>query len=299
MAASSNSMEVGILGSSGESWTQWSMGDAARAELPLSKNRQETLPIGCGLDIGSTQPLPWGESTIPPVPFLLLLSHHGTLCVFNVINLKEGIPTICTPHDPISDTSGLQLFVTGGSKAEKKEETPVKEVVVTKAPTTPSFFKTQPQTQGVSLFGGQATLTPVSKETKSTPTSAALSYQALYPTNPTSSEAAVQLVVSSSSVTPPTPQVTPVKPVEKTEDSINLNLKAEEEAEEIFAQMVKEECVFLESEVNAVLHQGRLLKFNLGTDEDKTKLVTSTLSLEEFLNELVDICTTQNSEVLF
>ncbi|EFA04104.2 nuclear pore complex protein Nup214 [Tribolium castaneum] len=315
MAASSNSMEVGILGNSGDCWKQWIMGDAARAELPLSTNRQETLPVGCGLDIGNTQHLPWGESTIPPVPFLVLLSHHGTLCIFNVINLKEGSPTICAPPDPVPDTSGLQNFIMETGIKETKVQpvpplTPTSSVeppkpapVVVSTPTTTSFFKIQsnqatpPQAQ-INLFGGQATLTPVSKGAKSTPQPATSSpYQSLYPSQPSEIKSGTTetIQVVAKTIAPPISSAT--KTVEKTEDTINLDLKAEEEAEKIFAQMVREECVFLESELKAILHQGRTLKLNLGSDDDKTKIVLGTKSLEEFFNELVDICTTQNSEV--
>lgn len=118
MVASSNSMEVGVLGNDNTSWIQWTMGDAARAELPLHLNRQETLPIGCDFDISSISPILWGESTLPPAPILLLLSHYGVLCCFNIVYLKEGIPSICTPSEPISDTSGIQYFTDKSTAAD-------------------------------------------------------------------------------------------------------------------------------------------------------------------------------------
>lgn len=111
MVASSNSTEVATLGfHPPETWTQWILADAARAELPLNSEHQETFPVGLAFDISNTKPLPWGESTIPPCPYLLLLSHQGVLCIFNVINLK-GLPSLCTPPDPIAETEGLKLFV--------------------------------------------------------------------------------------------------------------------------------------------------------------------------------------------
>lgn len=108
--ASSNSAELAVLGlTSPDSWTQWIISDASRAELPLSPGRQETLPIGLGLDISNIKPYPWGESVIASCPYVLFLSHQGVLCIFDLINLKN-MPSICTPSDPIQDKTGLQEF---------------------------------------------------------------------------------------------------------------------------------------------------------------------------------------------
>lgn len=112
MIASSNSTEVAVLGlNPPEIWTQWILSDSARAELPLNSEHQETFPVGLTFDISNTKPLPWGESTIPPCPYLLILSHQGVLCVFNVVNLKE-LPSLCTPPDPVKEIGDLKLFVT-------------------------------------------------------------------------------------------------------------------------------------------------------------------------------------------
>lgn len=60
--SSANSMEVGVLGpSEGAEWEQWLLDDTARAELPLSSSRQETLPVGMALDTSAQHNLPWGE----------------------------------------------------------------------------------------------------------------------------------------------------------------------------------------------------------------------------------------------
>ncbi|RZC32550.1 nuclear pore complex protein Nup214, partial [Asbolus verrucosus] len=327
MVASANSMEVGILGNSGECWTQWIMGDAARAELPLSSSHQETLPVGFGLDIGSTQPLPWGESTLPPCPILFLLSHYGMLCCFNVVNLKEGIPTICTPPDSIKDTSGVLQFVNKSEVVKQEVKIPTIQQPTVELPkmvqpkiTTaceiqsntpankPLNFSTN---QASSLFGGQATLIPITQNVKSTPPQTlhpTLPYQSLYPSL-SSENSAVQIpasTVSSALITKTaaptviqstilnTPQL---KPAEELAKSDVINIKAEEEAESLFSQMVREECLFLQSEVKAVLHQGKSLKLNLGSDADKTAIIQTTKSISDFFKELADICTTQNAEV--
>lgn len=62
MMASANSMEVGVMGLQEDqiSWEQWTQEDAARAELPMSLNKQETFPVGLGLDTSTQHELPWG-----------------------------------------------------------------------------------------------------------------------------------------------------------------------------------------------------------------------------------------------
>lgn len=111
LVASSNSAELAVLAlTSPNTWTQWLISDSSRAELPLSADRQETLPVGLAFDISNTKPYPWGDSNLPPCPYVLMLSNHGVLCIFDLVNLKN-MPPICTPPDPIQDQSGLSLFV--------------------------------------------------------------------------------------------------------------------------------------------------------------------------------------------
>lgn len=52
-----------------------------------------------------------GENqTLPAMPMLHIISHYGILCSFNVINLKQGIPMICSPPEAVPDASGLSQF---------------------------------------------------------------------------------------------------------------------------------------------------------------------------------------------
>lgn len=97
IVSSSNSMEVAVLHTKEDNatWEQWLLGDASRAELPLNANHQETFPIGLALDYSATENIPWGDNFIPPMPRLLLLSHEGMLCVFNLINLLPNVPEVC------------------------------------------------------------------------------------------------------------------------------------------------------------------------------------------------------------
>lgn len=110
MVASSNSMEVGILGSEGDKWSQWILGDSARAELPLSASKQETMPVGITFDTSSVESVLWGEASLPPTPFLFLLSHHGLLCCFRVINIKAGAAAICHPPEVLLEAASDQFM---------------------------------------------------------------------------------------------------------------------------------------------------------------------------------------------
>ncbi|KAK9879386.1 hypothetical protein WA026_006456 [Henosepilachna vigintioctopunctata] len=119
IVASSNSMEVGVLALSGDSWVQWTLPDSARAELPLDENREETYPLGIAIDTSSVKPVPWGESSLQPTPSLLLLSHQGIMCCFKIINLKEGTAGINSPPENLTDLSGSGIFTTGDITVSK------------------------------------------------------------------------------------------------------------------------------------------------------------------------------------
>lgn len=118
MVASSNSMEVGLLGFENDTWTQWILADAARAELPLSTANQDTLPIGLSLDTSSTHRLSWGETSLSPMPVLLLLSHHGVLCCFHAINLKPDASQICQAPENLNENNSAHLYFTTAEKSE-------------------------------------------------------------------------------------------------------------------------------------------------------------------------------------
>lgn len=116
-------MEVGVLGFEKDVWTQWVLADAARAELPLSATKQDTLPIGLCLDTSTTQPLPWGEGTVPPPPLLLLLSHHGVLCCFYAVNLKYN-GSICQPPEALTN-SAANTFTASSDHMETLPNKPI------------------------------------------------------------------------------------------------------------------------------------------------------------------------------
>ncbi|XP_018561339.1 nuclear pore complex protein Nup214 [Anoplophora glabripennis] len=356
MVASSNSTELGVLGSTGDTWTQWIISDSARPELPLSPDRQETLPVGLALDISSTRPLPWNESTIPPCPYLLILSHHGVLCFFSVVNLKEGVPSICAPPDPVSDLSGIQQFVTPVENTPiqptESAQVPPPSVSVTPVSQATVFgakVLTQPQptyaapatlfgakpTDNKPLFGGQTTLTPIKPQqsaaqpsfggqtfitpinkqqtgTANVTVNPAEKYSAIF--SALNTPTAIPATTDNKTITipilnipkpaPPVEQsvaaqqnvsVTSVKPVEPPKPVANLKIK--EETDVLLAQMLRDESTSLESELKALLHQGRLVNITIGSEDEKIELVTKIEYLQEFIKEIVDISIGENAEV--
>lgn len=159
MVASANSMEIGVLEANKDTWNQWSLSDNARAELPLDLNHEETYPIGLAIDTSSSKQVIWGEGTLPPVPYLLILSNKGVLCCFKIINLKPGSPSVTSPAEVLSDLSGLSFFVTNGFENKDNQKLSVQ-------PTLPIFGSPSTTVQNSS----QAK--PLQSEVKPAPTSA-------------------------------------------------------------------------------------------------------------------------------
>lgn len=381
MAASANSTELGVLSSTGETWTQLYLSDTARAELPLSADSQETLPLGLALDISSTKPLPWCEGTIPPAPVLLILSHNGVLCLFNVVNLKAGIPSICTPPDAVQDVSGLSQFVkpaaqpqvlnvpksepakptisfgmspatTGGifgtpqaatsifappTTSGVQTTTPINKTTQETTTSKPSMFggfnvvkpvdftakkpeETQPKPtpfgQSTTLFGGQATITPVKlqqptgtvqkTDISTTPSApAAQKYSSILSALQTPTTGPAPSAAPTASVTiltPGVPQKTtddvPKVATSESKPEIDPVLDAESKAE-MEAQLsreIREECMRLESELQMVLEAGRKVNTNLGTDAEKNDTLRKIESLTDFCAEVSDNVSSQNAD---
>lgn len=51
------------------------------------------------------------ERQLPVMPMLHVLSTHGQLLTFDMVNLQANVPGICSPPQPINDQSGAHLFV--------------------------------------------------------------------------------------------------------------------------------------------------------------------------------------------
>nr|CAH7723711.1 unnamed protein product [Callosobruchus chinensis] len=315
MVASSNSTELGVLGMREENnWLQWILPDTARAELPLTANYQDAFPVGASFDTSPNRPLPWGEDTIPPCPYLVLLSHTGVMCIFDVVNLKQGAPTVCSPPENIVDASGLSLFTTSQptvievnlgvaadtSATPTKPSMPAAAVVpqqslpTYKPPNNTFSFAQQPQTPKAALTptsvaAGQSTAAPAVP-----PTASPFCFQV----QPSSEQPLFGGQLSSSSLTfGPAATTGDVAQQKCTKNQTTEKSSLKDATSDLLEKMIKEECASLEVQFKAVLAQGRSgARIDIG-DGEKSQLVKQLEEPMKFIEEIVEVCLAQNAEV--
>ncbi|XP_037034125.1 nuclear pore complex protein Nup214 [Bradysia coprophila] len=197
LVISANSTEVGLLGTTdtGDNplWKQYITLDAARAELPLFNNKDETFPLGMDIDTGVTHRIVVDENEIPVMAMLHLFSTHGFLISFNILNKTPNCPSINSPPQLLADTSGIGNFTVAiPTTAAQPNASPPKSDIsfafpasaaATSTPRAPqkttSIFNAneapkpdgnlfqnaapaEPPKAFSSLFGGQTTIQPIS-----------------------------------------------------------------------------------------------------------------------------------------
>lgn len=130
LVVSANAAEVGVLGTTdtGDNpmWKQYLMLDAERAELPLTKEKKEQFPLGIDVDTAATHHLVIDENQIPVMAMLHMLSTHGLLISFNILNMTANCPTISSPPQLVPDSSGLNSFTIAVPSANAANTSPPK-----------------------------------------------------------------------------------------------------------------------------------------------------------------------------
>lgn len=153
------------------------------------------------------------------------------------------------------------------------------------------------------LYGGQATITPIKPQFSNKPTDKippSDKYASIFSSlNPPAAPISLEPSKPSEiSFTPPKPTKTiaPAKEVIIQPKSKPADAN-KGEVDALLKKMILEECISIEAELNALLHKGRIINVNIGTEQEKLDLINRVKALEDFIKEIVDVSLGEIAEV--
>ncbi|KAM3911357.1 nuclear pore complex protein Nup214 isoform 3-T3 [Leptodactylus fuscus] len=150
LGASAASIEVSVIARPPDQslWELWLLEDSSRAELPVTDNSEDTLPMGVVVSYTSQLNVFISEEKIlPPSPVLLLLSTDGVLCPFHMVNETPGAKSVTVKPERVPMEGERPITAAG---IGKPQPSPAFSVPATSLPIA------APSSSSPSLFGTSA-----------------------------------------------------------------------------------------------------------------------------------------------
>jgi hypothetical protein len=302
LACSANAIEIAVLAQTGAGdadhpeWRQWALEGEWRAELPLNENA-ETNPMGMAIDSTSQIPISWDDNqTLPPAPILFVLSTHGLLCPFHVINLKNGAAKFNEAPQELSTTGERPALSGIGLKAAPlAASTPL-----------PAAGKTSiSRTNLGERFAAYAdapssAVPPLTKPVSNPATTDSFFGNKLQsqPVVPSMTKVATAPIVSAVKIdaAPIVPKAAPLslKLTSQTPIADESNIHSSMGAA---AAILRDEVAKFVQDLKEFKARSLTLKVTVATDDEKERLLKMTSDLAEFGVDLVDTTKVQDEEV--
>lgn len=296
-------MEVAVLGQSGSEgtdhpeWRQWTLEGECRAELPLDKN-DETKPMGMAIDITSQTPIPWLENqTLPAMPILFILSTHGLLCPFHVMNLKSGAPSVNQPPQELSAIN--ERVALSGIALKAPQAVPLAASTPLPSGGKSAIPRTNLGEKFAAFFDTPSSAAPTIDKSLQANTESVFSKPVDQPAAPPITP---KKILPESTPSAPTTRITPVEILAVSKSAVvPVKLASQTTSEEssmgAAGAILREEMTKFVLDLQEFKSRSSTLKVTVASEEDKQRLLKMTSELSEFGVDLVDTTKMQDEEV--